>query len=487
MWKLIQLLFLVAYVGASPIFGDLLSALTGDRKSSGHRSGRKHHRPSPKRYYYKQRTYPSHTKTYSSFSAPIKTVTTFSSPSVSSVVSTKSAAVSSQSFIEDQVTKALRTPLKLDSRLGAAKSPSTAAALAYLKEAGTEDDFCGNGAQVFLEAIAGGASREEANAEATRAYIEAFNRGEAVSEAGSACDKAELAYREAVKNDKDPILEASWAYINNYPGVLEGNPCAVSGVEYFKAKLRGRSDLEATRLSVGSFAAAVKALAKDGASLKDKACLEASKAFWNAIPDADKPDSVRGDAFIAFADKVFNENADGYDPVCLAAMEGFLDSYASGEDLLTANLKAARAFLRKYNNAGWQVAADSACAAATLAYAEGLQSSPSAPNSAAMLAYIAETIKGGVRRPDPVCAAAAEAYFDAYIERKSEGEANEAAAVAYVEALDKDPKSPRSPACAKAAEAYIAEFDVDAERSGRGRELGADTGRELETIWFREV
>ena len=345
----------MAYVGASPIFGDLLSALTGDRKSSGGRSGRKYHRPSPKRYYYKQRTYPSHTKTYSSFSAPIKTVTTFSSPSVSSVVSTKSAAVSSQSFIEDQVTKALRTPLKLDSRLGAAKSPSTAAALAYLKEAGTEDDFCGNGAQVFLEAIAGGASREEANAEATRAYIEAFNRGEAVSEAGSACDKAELAYREAVKNDKDPILEASWAYINNYPGVLEGNPCAVSGVEYFKAKLRGRSDLEATRLSVGSFASAVKALAKDGASLKDKACLEASKAFWNAIPDADKPDSVRGDAFIAFADKVFNENADGYDPVCLAAMEGFLDSYAAGEDLLTANLKAARAFLRKYNNAGWQV------------------------------------------------------------------------------------------------------------------------------------
>ena len=42
-----------------------------------------------------------------------------------------------------------------------------------------------------------------------------------------------------------------------------------------------------------------------------------------------------------------------------------------------------------------------------------------------------------MRRPDPVCAAAAEAYFDAYIERKSEGEANEAAAVAYVEALDK--------------------------------------------------
>ena len=336
-----QLLFLVAYVGASPLFGDLLNALTGNRESSGVRSGRSYnrpqHRPSPRRYYYKQRTYPSHSKTDSSFSAPTRTV--------SSVVSTKSASVSSQTFIEDQVAKALSRPLKLDARLGPAKSPSTAAALAYLKEAGTEDDICGTGARVFLEAIAGGASREEANAEATRLYIEAYTRGEALTEAGSACDKAELAYREAVSNGKDPILEASWAYINNFPGLLEGNPCAASGVEYFKAKLRGRSDLEATRLSVASFANAIKTLAKDGESLKDKACLEASKAFWNAIPDGDKPDSLRGGAFIAFADKVFNENADGYDPVCLAAMEGFLDSYASGDDLLTANLKAARAFV----------------------------------------------------------------------------------------------------------------------------------------------
>ena len=343
--------FLVAYVGASPLFGDLLNALTGDRESSGVRTGRTYHRPqhrpSPKRFYYKQTTYPSHSQTASSFTAPIRTV--------SSVVSTKSASASSQTFIEDQVTKALSRPLKLDPRLGPAKAPSTAAALAYLKEVGTEDDICGSGARVFLEAIAGGASREEANAEATQLYIEAFNRGEALTEAGSACDKAELAFREAVSNGKDPILEASWAYINNYPGLLEGNPCATSGVEYFKAKLRGRSDLEATRLSVASFANAIKTLAKDGGSLKDKACLEASKAFWSAIPEADKPDSLRGGAFIAFADKVFNENADGYDPVCLAAMEGFLDSYASGEDLLTANLKAARAFLRKYNTASWQV------------------------------------------------------------------------------------------------------------------------------------
>ena len=46
----------------------------------------------------------------------------------------------------------------------------------------------------------------------------------------------------------------------------------------------------------------------------------------------------------------------------------------------------------------------------------------------------------------------------------------------------KDPKSPLSPACAKAAEAYIAEFDVDAERSGR-----SESGRKPEIIWFREV
>ena len=77
-----------------------------------------------------------------------------------------------------------------------------------------------------------------------------------------------------------------------------------------------------------------------------------------------------------------------------------------------------------------------------------------------MIAYIAEAIKSGQRRIDPVCAAAAESYFDAYIERRSEAAANEAAAVAYLEAIDANPDFDQTSACARSAEAYIAAFDI---------------------------
>ena len=49
-----------------------------------------------------------------------------------------------------------------------------------------------------------------------------------------------------------------------------------------------------------------------------------------------------------------------------------------------------------------------------------------------MLAYISEAIRSGERKLDPVCAAAADAYFDAFIANKDEAKANEAAAVAYL-------------------------------------------------------
>jgi hypothetical protein len=71
---------------------------------------------------------------------------------------------------------------------------------------------------------------------------------------------------------------------------------------------------------------------------------------------------------------------------------------------------------------------------ATLAYAKESQKKPIKPNAATMLAYITDAIINGGRLFDPVCAAATEAYFDAYIANKSE-----AAAVAYIETLDKNP------------------------------------------------
>ena len=315
--------------------------------------------------------------------------------------------------IENEVQEALRVPVVKDSRINAPtdlSSPSAAAALAYMKEISGKDGLCGIPTEVFLETILAGRSREEANAEATRVYLEAYNRGERLP-AGGPCEKADIAWRQAVVDGKDPVLESALAFINNWPGVIEGNPCAVSGVDYVKAIIAGKSHLEANRMSVASFAKSFKELAQAGKPLKDKACLESTRAFWNAIPAKDKPDPANAKAFLVFADKIFNGNAPAYDPVCLASLEGFFESYLAGDDLLTANLKSARSFFREFQKGNSRVPADSACAAATLAYAEEILSKPSAPNAAGMIAYIAEAIRSGERRLDPVCGEATIAYW----------------------------------------------------------------------------
>jgi len=366
--------------------------------------------------------------------------------------------------IAREVQKALTVPVFQDSRIFAENdrsSPAAAAALAYMKEVAGKDGLCGIPTEVFLETILAGKSREEANAEATRAYLEAYNRGERLP-AGGPCEKADAAWRQAVVQNKDPVLESALAFINNWPGVYNGNPCAVSGVDYVKAILSGKSHLEANKESVASFARSFKQLAVAGKPLKDKACLKATRAFWNAIPDSQKPDPANAKAFVAFADKIFTENAPAYDPVCLASLDGFFESYGSGDDLLTSTLKSARAFFVEYQKGNTAIPADSACAAATVAYAEELtrgRASPSAPNAAGMIAYIAEAIKSGERRLDPVCGAATLAYWDAYVASKDEASANEAAAIGYLDALDKNPNFDQTSACAKAADAYIQEFN----------------------------
>ena len=361
-----------------------------------------------------------------------------------------------------EVNEALRVPVLQDSRIAAPtdfNSPNAAAALAYMKEITGKDGLCGVPTEVFLENILKGRSREEANAEATQVYLQAYNKGERLVP-GSPCAKADLAWRQAVVAGTDPVLESALAFMNAWPGVQEGNPCAVSGVEYVKAILAGKTHLEANRMSVASFARSIKNLAVQGKSIKDKACLTSAKAFWNAVPASEKPDPANAKAFLAFADKIFNDNAPGYDPVCLASLEGFFDSYAAGDDLLTANLKAARSFFAEFQKGRSSIPADSACAAATLEYARNIPNKPSGPNASGMIAYIAEAIRSGARRIDPVCAAASEAYFDAYIANKSEAAANEAAAVAYLDAIEANPNFDQTSACAKSADAYIASFDI---------------------------
>ena len=159
-----------------------------------------------------------------------------------------------------------------------------------MKAVSGKDGLCGIPTEVFLEQILAGKSREVANAEAQKVYLEAYNRGERLP-AGGPCEKADIAWRQAVVNGKDPVLESALAFINNWPGVIEGNPCAVSGIEYVKAIVDGKSPLKAATLSAVSYTKSFKKLAEAGKPLKDKACLEATKAFWNAIPASEKTSS----------------------------------------------------------------------------------------------------------------------------------------------------------------------------------------------------
>ena len=165
-----------------------------------------------------------------------------------------------------------------------------------------------------------------------------------------------------------------------------------------------------------------------------------------------RPDPTNAAAFTAFMEQIFQKNAPAFDPVCVASLDGYIESYNSGDDLLTANLKAAQAFFREFAKGTSRVSADSPCAAATLTYAQKVTAKPSAPNAAAMLAYISEAIRSGERKLDPVCAAAAEDYFDAFIANKDEAKANEAAAVAYLDSLDKYTNCDKNGACTRAGE-----------------------------------
>ena len=144
------------------------------------------------------------------------------------------------------VNEALDNQLKVDRRIKASNdltSPTAAAALAYMKSVST-DGLCGLPTEVYLTSIFNGKSIEEANAEATKIYIEAYNNGERLPREG-ACTAADAAYREAYRNGDDPVLESALAFINAWPGAKAGNPCAVSGIAYMKAVVAGKSHLEA--------------------------------------------------------------------------------------------------------------------------------------------------------------------------------------------------------------------------------------------------
>jgi len=330
-------------------------------------------------------------------------------------------------------------------------APTAAAALAYLNTV-AGDDLCGKAAQAYVENIMKGENKEVAMSEAAGKYISAFNDG-ARPASGSGCQAAEVAWQEAFVAGEDPIPAAAKAYINSWP--KSNDPCTATGSKYFEAINDGKSHLDAGNIAMGEFVKSLKNYARKGRSFEDLACTNAAKAYVETLNDKESPITA---AFTAFVKSMFEENRSPYDPVCIKVMDGFTNSFNSGDDAETSQIKAAEAFFSEFGN-GRSIPAHSPCTKAALAYAKASQSKDSS-TSAAMFAYITETINSGIVKIDPVCAASTAAYMKAYKEKKNEDLASEAAAIAYLEALDKNPNfDPTSP-CGKAAEAYIKTYSL---------------------------
>merc|ERR1711931_87264 len=297
-----------------------------------------------------------------------------------------------------------------------------------------KDDLCGESGLAYMETIISGGSGVQAQANAEAAYKAAWARGARILP-GSACAASEVAFKEAyASGNADATLESALAFVNNWPGLKDGNPCAVSGKAYMDAILAGNSVDSAGLISGKAFIVAFGDAARSGKRIDDPACAAAAKTFIDAT---------------------LTTSSSGYDPVCAASALAYMDAFASGKDPLTSNLIAAKAFFLEYAK-GTSPGPNSPCVKATLAYAAKVEATDSG-NSDAMVAFIKQAVKDGENATDPVCAAATLAYLDAKIAGKSDKEAGANSAEAYIQAFS-DNGGKTNEACRKAADAYVKTF-----------------------------
>merc|ERR1712158_18454 len=311
-----------------------------------------------------------------------------------------------------------------------ASHPAASAGLAYMRNYFGKDDLCGELALAYTETILGGGSGSQAMANAEAAFKAGWSKGARIPP-GSPCSAVEVAFKEAyASGDADAVMEAALAFVNNWPGLQEGNPCSVSSKAYMDAILAGNSVNSAGLISGKAFIAAVGNAARYGRNINDPACAAAAKAF---------------------IDSTLTSSSSEYDPVCAASALAYMDASASGKNPLTSGLIAAKAFFQEYTK-GASPRVHSPCVKAALGFAAS-SPSPYRTGNNAMVAFVNQAVKQKAFL-DPVCGAASIAFLDAKIAGKSDKKAGAAAAEAYIESFASN-GGRRTEACKRAAEAFV--------------------------------
>ena len=210
--------------------------------------------------------------------------------------------------------------------------------------------------------------------------------------------------------------------------------------------------MDAFLAAIKSFAGQIKKLADYGLPTIDSACLSSAQDYLATNQVSSSPLMSAMEAFVQKAVQIDV----GYDPVCYAAADKFIESYISGKREDVSLQIAAKEFLSLYF-ANPSVANRSPCAAAAKAYAGAASNDPNSTINRAMLAFIEEAEEKNHSGVDPVCSATGEAYFNAFLAGATEGAATKAAAIAFIEAVGSNPTFQLNSPCGKAAEVYIAQ------------------------------
>merc|ERR1711973_382856 len=237
--------------------------------------------------------------------------------------------------------------------------PGTAAALAYINK-NFNLDSCGQQSKAYIDSIMAGNSREVASQAATAVYQQNYARGVPLS---AACLAAEVAWKNAVARGQDPVLPASLAYMEASPS---DSPCYVSGKEYIQASLSGSTPTDANLAATKAFASQISNLASQGVTDIDLTCLESTQA-WGASSDI--ASSASAAAMMAFMQKALQTGYNGYDPVCAAALDAYINAYLGGASEEEANEAAGKAFVSAVD-ANPDFSMTSHCGKAAQAYME---------------------------------------------------------------------------------------------------------------------